>query len=327
MSTETPIQTERAPVNKDAGVGEVTLSIVIPSYNTRGLLYDCLRSIYENPPREPYEIFVIDDGSKDGSSDMVRACFPDVWLLVNETNRHYAHSNNRAFDLARGDYVLMLNSDTVVLPAAFDQMVDFLKSRPDVGALGCKLLNEDGSIQWSVKSLPNPGAAMFGARSIFARLWPNNPFTRHHLLHLGRDMTKPFEVVDGYVSSAASMHPRSVVKQAGDLDPDFAYHIDADYCKRITDLGYKCYYLPTATIIHLNHKGGTMASLMVRFRSLMMFEVQSYRYYRKHLERSPFSPMRLVVALGLTAHFLASATSQALREVSSALRAAQSRGA
>ncbi|MBV9286528.1 MAG: glycosyltransferase family 2 protein [Hyphomicrobiales bacterium] len=306
------------PIGDKATDVQIVLTIIITCYNTRELVADCLASIYQNPPTKAYEIFLVDDGSIDGTSDMVRAAFPEVRLLRSEVNRHYAHSNNWALDLARGRYVLLLNNDTIVLPRALDDMIVFLQEHPDAGAVGCRLLNEDGSIQWSVKSLPNPVSALVGARSIVSKLFPNNRFTREHLLHIGRDMTQPF--VAGYVSSAASMMPLSIMKKVGHLDPLFAYHIDADYCKRISDVGYKNYYLPTATIIHLNHRGGTMASLPVRFRSLMMFEVQSYRYYRKHLLRSRWSPMLVVVAVGLSFHFVALASAQACAELTRGVR-------
>jgi len=301
---------------------DIVLTIIISCYNTRALVADCLRSIGQNPPSEPYEIILVDDASSDGTSEMVRSAFPDVRLLRSEVNRHYAHSNNWAIDHARGRYVLLLNNDTLVLAGALDDMIAFLRQHRDAGAVGCKLLNEDGTTQWSVKSLPNPGAAIFGARSILAKWFPNNPFTRRHLLHLGRDMTQPF--VAGLVSGAASMLPLAVIKEVGYLDTRFFYHVDADYCKRIADAGYKCYYLPTAAIIHLNHKGGTMTSPAARFRSLIMFEVWSYRYYRKHVQTSPWSPMQVVVALGLLFHFLALASGQLFAEL--ALVTRRSRG-
>lgn len=297
---------------------EFVLTIIISCYNTRDVVADCLRSIGQNPPSDPYEIILVDDASSDGTSEMVRSTFPEVQLLRSEINRHYAHSNNWALDHARGRYVLLLNNDTIVLPGALDAMIAFLREHPDAGAVGCKLLNEDGTIQWSVKSLPNPAATIFGARSIVAKWLPNNRFTRQHLLHIGRDMTRPF--VAGFVSGAASMMPHAVIKEVGYLDTRFFYHIDADYCKRIADAGYKCYYLPTAAIIHLNHRGGTMTSPAARFRSLMMFEVWSYRYYRKHIQGSSWSPMQVVVALGLSLHFLALASGQAFAELSRAAR-------
>lgn len=312
--------TEGQPASGGETAAAITLTIIISSYNTRQLLSDCLESIYRNPPAEPFEIIVIDDASRDGTSEMVRTRFPEVCLLRNEVNRHYAFSNNRAIDQSRGDYLLLLNSDTVVLPQALDRMIAFLKTHPEAGAVGCKLLNEDGTIQWSVKSLPNPGSALFGARSFVSRLFPNNPFTRKHLLHLGRDMTAPFITEDGYVSSAAVMAPRKVVKAVGYLDTRLAYHVDADYCKRIADAGYQNWYLPEAVIIHLNHKGGTTAGIQARFRSLLMFERHSFIYYRKHLQKSAFDPMQIIVALGLGIHFVILITAQACAEVKGIMR-------
>jgi GT2 family glycosyltransferase len=306
------------PVGDGTPGADIVLTIIISCYNTRDLVADCLGSIGRSPPKEPYEIILVDDASSDGTSEMVRSTFPEVRLLRSEMNRHYAHSNNWAFDHARGRYVLLLNNDTLVLPGALDAMIAFLREHPDAGAVGCKLLNEDGTIQWSVKSLPNPAAAIFGARSILAKWFPNNRFTRHHLLHIGRDMTRPF--VAGLVSGAASMMPLKVIKEVGYLDERFFYHIDADYCKRIADSGYKCYYLPTAAIVHLNHKGGTMSSLSARFWSLTMFEVWSYRYYRKHIQKSLWSPMQIVVVLGLSFHFLALASAQACAELGRVVR-------
>jgi GT2 family glycosyltransferase len=150
------------------------------------------------------------------------------------------------------------------------------------------------------------------------KLFPNNRFSRQHLLHIDRDMTQPF--VAGFVSGAASMMPLKVMRQIGYLDVNFFYHIDADYCKRVADAGYKCFYLPTATIIHLNHKGGSMASPLRRLRYLVMFEIYSYRYYRKHFQRTSWNPMLILVALGLCFHFIALASGQACAEFIGAAR-------
>jgi GT2 family glycosyltransferase len=299
---------DRRPVINGSATTAIIVSVIIPTYNAGELLAACLQSIYDNPPSEPYEIIVVDDASSDRTSEMVPARFPEVRLLRNEVNSHYARSNNRAFEHARGQYLYLLNNDTIVLPQALDLMLSFLRAHPEAGAVGSKLLNEDGTVQWSVKSLPNPGSALFGARSIITRIFPNNPYSRKHLLHLDRDMTKPF--IAGYVSSASIMIPRNVVDKVGDLDPRLSYHVDADYCKRIDDAGYKCYYLPSATVIHLNHKGGTMVSPKRRFRSIVEFHVGSYIYYRKHVRRSARDPMQIIVLISLFARFLASLTVQ-----------------
>jgi hypothetical protein len=302
---------------------EIVLSIIIPSYNAEHLLGDCLQSIVANPPSQPYEIIVVDDASDDGTSEMVRARFPEVRLLRNEVNRHYARSNNRAIKEARGRYIYLLNNDTIMLRHALDRMLAFLDAYPEAGAVGSRLLNSDGTTQWSVKTLPNPGSALFGARSFITRLFPNNQFSRKHLQHIGHDMTEPF--VAGYVSSASVMFPRHVVAKVGELDNRLSYHVDADYCKRIADAGYACYYLPTATVIHLDHKGGTMVSLRRRFRSQVEFHVGSYIFYRKHLQRSRWSPMQVIVVSGLSARFLMSVTSQALAELASLMRLSRRR--
>jgi GT2 family glycosyltransferase len=311
------------PLGDSPTESAITLSVIIASYNARDLLADCLQSLYQNPPSEPYEIFVVDDASVDGTAEMVRGRFPEVRFLRNEVNTHYATSNNRALDLARGEYIYLLNNDTIVLPHALDNMLSLLRERSDAGAVGSKLLNEDGTIQWSVKSLPNPGSALFGARSIITRLFPHNPYSRKHLLHLDHDLTKPFAA--GYVSSASMMMPRKVVDKVGYLDPRLSYHVDADYCKRIANAGYAIYYDPSAVVIHLNHKGGTMVSRKRRFRSLIEFHVGSYIYYRKHVQQSPWSPMQIVVVLGLASRFLASVAVQTFAELIDLMRASSRR--
>ena len=301
------------PIGSSVTHPDMALTIIISCYNTRDIVEDCLRSIYQNPPTEGYEVILVDDASTDGTSEMVSATFPEVRLLRNDVNRHYARSNNTALDEARGQNVLLLNNDTIVLPGALDAMIAFLRTHPEAGAVGCKLLNEDGTTQASAKAPLGAGAAIFGARSFVTKLFPNNRFSRRHLLHVGRDEGEP--LVAGYVSGAAAMMPLAVMREVGRLDETFFYHVDADYCKRIAEAGYKCFYLPTAAIVHLNHKGGTMTDPLRRLRSLMMFEVYSYRYYRKHFLRSWWNPMGAVVAVGLGLHFLASAFAQAYAEL------------
>ena len=312
--------TDNKPVGGDGDDPSIALSIVIASYKGRDLLADCLASIYQNPPSEPYEILVIDDASGDGTPDMVRPRFPEVRLFVNDTNRHYGYSNNLCFDRARGQYVYMLNNDTIMLPRALDLMVEFLRQHPNVGVVGSQLLNEDGSIQWSVKTLPNFGSALFGARSIITRMFPNNRFSRKHLQHLSHDLTKPF--VAGYVSSASMMMPRDVVQKVGGLDERLSYHVDADYCRRIANLGYQCYYLPDSKVIHLNHRGGTMVTRWRRFRSVIEFHRGSYIFYQKHMQTSAWSPMHAVVIGGLFARFVVSVAAQFLAEIPAMVKGA-----
>ena len=310
--------TDRKPVIDGETTPAVKLSLIISTYNAREVLADCLHSIYQNPPSEPYEIIVVDDASEDATSEMVRGRFPEVRLLQNKINRHYTISNNRALDQARGQYLCLLNNDTIVLSGALDRMLAFLREHPEAGAVGSKLLNEDGTTQWSVRALPDLGSALFGGRSIITRLFPNNRFSRKRFLHHDRDTTQPF--LAGYVSGASKMMPRKVVDEVGHLDSRMFYHVDADYCKRIANSGYKCYYLPTAAVIHLNHKGGTRVNARLRFRSLASYHFDCYVYYRKHLQKSAWSPIRIVVVIGLISRFLTVAAIQASAELLSATR-------
>lgn len=289
------------------GVGEakaIGLSIIIANYNGRDLVVGCLESIYRNPPTCPFEVFVVDDASSDDSARIVQERFPQVRLLRNEKNVHYGRSNNRAIDLVQGRYVYLLNNDTVMLPDALDAMVTFLDQHPTVGAVGSKLLNGDGTIQASVKALPCAVSGLFGARSIITKLFPGNRFSRRHLLHLSQDMDRPF--VAGYVSSASVMIRRKVIQQVGYLDERLSYHVDADYCKRIWDAGWKVYYLPSATVIHFDHKGGTMLNRKRRLKSIVEFHRGSYIYFRKHQMKSPWHPMHFLAAVGLGGRFLLS---------------------
>ena len=298
------------------------LTIIITCYNTRDIVRDCLNSICHastklksmrsfwwtmRPQTAPAK-----DGARDVPQNPSVAQRNQSKLLLLE--------QQSASTRLRGQFVLLLNNNDTLVPTAcaLTSMIEFLRDHPEAGVVGCKLLTDDGTVQPSVKSLPSPGAAIFGARSIVSKLFPHNRFTRQHLLHIDGDMTHPF--VAGLVSGAASMIPLAVVKKVGHLDPQFFYHVDADYCKRIAEAGYKCYYLPTTSIVHLNHRGGTMANLPVRFQSLMKFECDSYRYYRKHMQTSSWSLMQIVVALGLSFHFLALASGQFFAELASAVR-------
>jgi GT2 family glycosyltransferase len=297
----------------EAPLDPVVLSIIIANYNGRALLHESLTSIYRHSPQCSFNIVVIDDASHDDSAAMVRECFPNVRLLVNPQNVHYGRSNNRAIDLVRCEFVYLLNNDTVILPHALDRMITFLREHPEAGAVGSKLLNGDGSIQASVKSLPCLMSGLFGDRSIIRKLFPRNRFTRQHLLHLSHDAESPFTA--GYVSSASVMIRQDVVQQVGHLDERLSYHVDADYFKRIWDAGSKVYYLPTAVVIHDAHKGGTMVSLRRRFKSVVEFHRGSYIYFQKHQIKSVWEPMHFLVIAGLAARFVMSLLLQGSKEL------------
>ena len=127
--------------------GAVDVSVVIPSYNTRDLMEQALRTVREAAVDLEVEIFVVDNASSDDSVEMVRTSFPSVKLICNERNVGFAAANNIAFEQATGRYVLLLNSDTVVRPDTLRTLVTFLDDHPKAAAAGCKILNPDGTLQ------------------------------------------------------------------------------------------------------------------------------------------------------------------------------------
>jgi GT2 family glycosyltransferase len=305
-STESSSSSEpfRAP-------GTVDITVIIANYNACALLESCLESIYSNPPTRSFEVIVMDDASPDSSASMVRTKYPQARLFVNPQNVGYARSNNHAIEESRGRYVYLLNSDAQLFPGALDAMAEFLESHPEAGAAGSMLYNGDGTIQASVKAFPSFKSAFIGARSSLSRWIPW--LSRNELLHWKTEKGEPFQA--GYVSSASIMIPRSVAREVGPLDVRLWYFIDADYCRRIWNLGCPVYCVPKAKAIHLDHHGGTKASFKQRFRSLIRFHYGAYIYFHKHSGRGVMHPIRVFVILGLGARFVISTVLQLFKEI------------
>lgn len=271
----------------------------------------CLESIYSNQPKRSFEVIVMDDASPDESAAIVRERFPQVRLFVNPRNVGYARSNNHAIGESRGRFVFLLNSDAQLLPGTLDALAEFLETHPEAGAAGSTLYNDDGTIQASVKAFPSAKSAFIGARSALSRWFPW--LSRNQLLHWKTEKGQPFQA--DYVSSASIMIPRDVTLQTGPLDVRLWYFIDADYCKRIWNLGRPVYCIPAAKAIHLEHQGGTKANVKQRFRSLVQFHYGAYIFFHKHYGKGYFYPMRVLVILGLSARFVFSISLQIIKEI------------
>ena len=309
-----PIPDTAADEQSDrSGTSGMSVSIIIANYNARDLLEDCLNSIYQGESRYRFEVLVVDDHSTDDSFDMVKARFPQVRAYRNEANLHYATSNNRMFDLGRGRYLFLLNNDTIVKAGAVDALVDFMEAHPEVGCAGSKLLNEDGSVQESVKTLPNVRSALFGARSYIYRLFPNNVLSKRELLHSREDAAEPFTA--GYVSSAAMVIRRELIGAVGYLDPRLSYHVDADYCARIWQAGWEVVYVPQSVVIHLNHRGGTLVNRRRRLKSVFEFHRGTWIFFERHMMKSYWHPETWLIAAGIAGRYVAALLLQQADEV------------
>ncbi|HVN53468.1 MAG TPA: glycosyltransferase family 2 protein, partial [Anaerolineaceae bacterium] len=176
------------------------LSICIVTYRSRELLRSCIQSILENHPQQDCEIIVVDNCSDDGTVEMLRSNFPFVQVIENSSNRGYTGPMNQAFRLARGDYVVQLNPDTVIQPAAFERMLRFMDDHSNVGICSPKVLNRDGTLQ---KQCHRSEARPWDVLCYFLglnRVFPKNPrFTGYLYESRDEDETFPVEAVSGSV--------------------------------------------------------------------------------------------------------------------------------
>lgn len=270
------------------------LSVCIVNFNTCSDLDKCLNSILNSESSITFEVIVVDNASQDGSVEMVRNKYPWVHLIINTVNRGFAAANNQALIASCGRYMLLLNPDTIVHPGALDSLVQFMDAHPDAGGIGPKLLNADGSLQYSCRAFPTLIAGMF-RNTPLDRLFPSNRFSREYLL-ADHDHNEPMEV--DWVSGAAMMVRREVLQTVGMLDEDyFMYCEDMDWCWRMRQVGWKVYYVPTAVITHTIGRSSDQVLVPVlyhRHRSMLRFYLKNYR------RRYPliFAPL-IILGIGL----------------------------
>ncbi len=175
----------------------IDLSITIVNYNTKDLLRQCIKSIYENTKSITFEIIVVDNASTDGSVDMLKKEFPDVKIIANKENLFFTRAHNQALRISNGRYLMILNSDTIILDSAFDKLVKFMDNNPQCGACGPKLLNPDTSLQRSSDRLPTFLYALFEVL-LFNTIWKNNPVKKHRIYaEWDRNTTKEVDSVGG----------------------------------------------------------------------------------------------------------------------------------
>lgn len=265
------------------------LSIIIINWNSKGYLRECLRSIPQTPAGLECEILVIDNGSYDGSAEMLAQEFPQVTFIQSERNLGFSSANNRAARQAKGDYLLFLNPDTVVTGQSLGILVDALRKLPHAGAVGAKLLNTDGTLQTScVQSFPTVLNQMLDCELL--RHWfPLSNLWGMATLFNGSHEPAPVEAVSG----ACLMVKHHVFERLGGFDERyFMYSEDIDLAYRIYREGFKCYYVPSAILIH--HGGGSSKSAGNGFSATMMRE-SVYRFMQFRKGRSTAALFRIVI--------------------------------
>ncbi len=269
------------------------ISIVIVNFNAARLLRNCLESVYAGANGVPFEIWVVDNDSRDESVALVRSLFPSVRVIANPSNVGFSRANNLAIAQTRSEYVLLLNPDTVVVADAIEQVMQYMESHPDVGIAGCKVLNRDGTLQVACRrSIPTPAVAFFRLTGL-SRIFPRSTtLARYNLTYLDPDQT--CEV--GAVSGAFLMIRRRTAEDIGLLDERFfMYGEELDWCLRAQQAGWKVMYYPGATIIH--HRGG--CTKHNGRRAAFEFYRAMYLFHRKHYAASRSPVVNAAVYTGI----------------------------
>ena len=222
------------------------VSVVIVNWNTAKLLQDCIESIIDQTQPDTYEIIVVDNGSTDGSAEMIKRCFPEVVLTENTVNVGFAKANNQGFARCRGRYILLLNSDTIILDRAIQKTIQYAESDSQIGVVGCKLLYRDGSFQNSCFRFPGIPGTIINAIGL-SRILPSLNWDRYG--KADRYWKKPVPV--DCVMGSFLLIRRDLLERIGHLDEVFfMYAEETDLCCRVRRQGKKVMYYPGASIIH-----------------------------------------------------------------------------
>ena len=256
------------------------LSVVIVNYNVKYFLEQCLLSVIRASAHMESEILVVDNNSSDGSVDYIRKRFPSVQVIANKDNPGFSKANNQAIKIAQGEFILILNPDTLVAEDTFDICIDFMNKHTDAGALGVKMIDGKGNfLPESKRALPTPEVAfykMFGLARIFPK---SHRFGRYHLSYLSKDETNPVDILSG----AFMFFRKKVLDEIGYFDETFfMYGEDIDLSYRVLKAGYKNYYLADTTIIHYkgeSTKKGSLNYVRVFYQAMIIFA-------RKHFAAS-----------------------------------------
>ena len=256
------------------------LSVVIVNYNVKHFIEQCLFSVLKASENIACEIFVVDNNSVDGSVTIIKDKFPQVNLIVNKVNTGFSVANNQAIRLAKGEYVLLLNPDTVVQEDTFTKVITFMDTHADAGGLGVKMLDGQGNFApESKRGLPTPFVAFYKMVGL-SRFFPKSAkFGKYHLSYLPQDQINEVDVLSG----AFMLMRKSVLDKIGLLDETFfMYGEDIDLSYRIQKSGYKNYYFPETQIIHYKGESTKRSSLnyvIIFYKAMAIFS-------RKHFSGS-----------------------------------------
>jgi O-antigen biosynthesis protein len=260
------------------------LSVVIVNYNVKHFLEQCLHSVAKASANLDCEVFVVDNNSVDGSVTMVKEKFPRVRIIHNNQNVGFSKANNQAIRQSKGEYVLLLNPDTLVEDDTFLKVVSFMDQHPDAGGLGVKMVDGKGNfLPESKRGLPTPEVAfykIFGLSKMFPK---SRTFGRYHLTYLDKDEIHQVDILSG----AFMLLRKSALDRTGLLDETFfMYGEDVDLSYRIIKAGYKNYYFPQTRIIHYKGESTKKSSInyvLVFYNAMVIFAQKHFSHKNARL--------------------------------------------
>ena len=265
------------------------ISAVVVSYNTKELTLDCLRVMGESLAGFSSEIFVVDNASTDGSAQAVQQSYPDVQVIASLANRGFGAANNLAFAKAQGEFLLLLNSDAFPRPNAVATLVDFLDTHPEVGVIGPKLLNPDGSLQQSCFRFTTPLQAWL------ENLWISRWLSVNSSLGDYQGWDYSAERAVDFCIGACLLVRREVYARVGGFDEQFfMYQEEADWQRRITAGGWRVMFTPKAEVMHIAGASGKNEPVLINNHFFESLD----KYLLKHHGLVGFLLLRAAMLVG-----------------------------
>lgn len=273
----------------------IDISIIIVNFNTRELTMQAVKSIYSSAVTYDIETIVVDNASSEkGLEEELKEKYPEVQFLVNKSNLGFSKANNQGIHIARGRYILLLNSDTILQKDTLQIMLDYMDENPQVGVSGCKVVLADGSLDRACKrGFPTPEASLYYMLG-FQKIFPQSArFNQYQLGHLDSDLEHEVDSLVG----AFMLLRREAIDQVGLLDEDFfMYGEDIDWCYRIKKAGWQIKYYPFTSILHL--KGAS--SRKKPFKIIYEFHRAMLLFYNKHYKNKYPVWVTAMVYTGIT---------------------------
>jgi hypothetical protein len=264
------------------------LSVVIICWNDLKVIADCLRSIFAGTHTVDFEVIISDNGSTDGSLEFIRQHYPTVRVVENRANLGFAKGNNAGIAASRGEYVLILNPDTIIHDGALDRWIDFADRHPEAGAFGCRVLNPDGSFQNPARPFPTTWRDGIAALYLRPLAYLSDAFISDTYTGWKGDTERPID----WQSGCCVMFRGELLKRLGGFDEQFFYHFEeVDLCRRVWKAGHPILYTPEVTITHLG--GQSVGRFPIRFA--LEKQRNRYRFFYKYYGRRGVRRCRYVL--------------------------------